>query len=139
MADTPKTVPFSMRLSPSLARYAESEAKRTRRPTGSIIESLAEEAMRCRLFPGIAFRGTDWARRAWVIGSGLDVWEIAQAIEDAGGVAALVARSDISERHARLAAIYAAAYEDEVRELVAQNRPAIDDLRAAYPTFEVLA
>lgn len=30
----------------------------------------------------IAFRGDDARRRAWVIGSGLDVWEILQAIAD---------------------------------------------------------
>ena len=126
-----------MRLSASLAGYAEAEGRRTRRPTGTIIEGLAEEAMRCRLFPGIAFRGTDWARRAWVIGSGLDVWEIAQATEDAGSVEALVSESDIAERHARLGAAYAATYPDEIAELVAANRLSLSELRARYPTFEV--
>ena len=137
MAAPSKTVPFSMRLSPVLARYAEAEGRRTRRPTGTVIEGLAEEAMRCRLFPGIAFRGTDWARRAWVIGSGLDVWEIAQATQDAGSVEALVAESDLADRHARLAASYAAAYPDEVGEQVAENRISLEDLRERYPTFEV--
>jgi hypothetical protein len=126
-----------MRLSASLARYAEAEGKRTRRPTGTVIEGLAEEAMRCRLFPGIAFRGTDWARRPWVIGSGLDVWEIAQALEEAGGVDALVTASDVTETHARLAATYAVAYPDEVADQVAENRQTVDELRRRYPTFEV--
>ncbi len=34
---------------------------------------LAEEAMKTRFFPGIAFRGVDWDRRPWVIGTALDV------------------------------------------------------------------
>lgn len=132
-----KSVPFSIRLSPSLMRYADAEGRRTRRPTGTVVEALAEEAMRCRLFPGIAFRGTDWARRAWVIGSGLDVWEIAQAIEDAGSVDALVARSDLSERHARIAASYTDVHRDEVARQVEENRPSVDDIRQRYPSFEV--
>ena len=54
-----------MRLSALLSKYALEEGERTRRPTGTVIEGLAEEAMRSRLCPGIASRGTDWARRAW--------------------------------------------------------------------------
>jgi hypothetical protein len=37
------------------------------------MEARAEEALRMRLFPGIAFRGADCDRRAWVIGMALDV------------------------------------------------------------------
>ena len=39
------------------------------------------------LFPGVAFRGADWERRAWVIGTALDVWEIVEAFDDIGSVA----------------------------------------------------
>jgi hypothetical protein len=35
---------------------------------------------------GIGFRGDDVHRRPWVIGSGLDVWEIVQMFEDFGSV-----------------------------------------------------
>jgi hypothetical protein len=36
------------------------EVGRTGRSRGAIVEALAEEAMRTRMFPGIAFRGIDW-------------------------------------------------------------------------------
>lgn len=38
------------------------EARRTHRSKGAVIEGLAEEALRARMFPGIAFRGEDWDR-----------------------------------------------------------------------------
>jgi hypothetical protein len=47
------------------------EARRTGRSRGAIVEALAEEAIRTRLFPGVSFRGVDWDRRAWVIGTAL--------------------------------------------------------------------
>ncbi len=36
----------------------------------------AEEAATVEQHPGIAFRGTEGSRRAWVPGTALDVWEI---------------------------------------------------------------
>ena len=34
--------------------------------------------------PGIAFRGAESSRRAWVPGTALDVWEIVAAYEEMG-------------------------------------------------------
>jgi len=39
-----------------------------------------------RLFPGVAFRGADWERRAWVMGTALDVWQIVDAYRDFGSM-----------------------------------------------------
>jgi hypothetical protein len=44
-----------------------------------------------RLFPGIAFRGADWERRAGVIGTALDVWQIVEARHDIGSIKDLAA------------------------------------------------
>jgi hypothetical protein len=52
-----------MRLSKRLEALVDREARRTGRSRGAIIEALADEALRMRLFPGIAFRGADWERR----------------------------------------------------------------------------
>ena len=61
--------------------------------------SPTEETARTRRFPGIAFRGDDARRRAWVIGSGLDVWEIIQMLEDFGSADALVAETQLTPAH----------------------------------------
>jgi len=70
-----KSAPFSIRLGPQEDRFVREEAQRLRRSRGSVVESYTAEAIRMRRFPGIAFRGEDERRRAWVIGTGLDVWE----------------------------------------------------------------
>ena len=81
-----KSAPFSMRLSKRMEALVDQEATRTGRSKGAIVEALAEEALRMRLFPGIAFRGVDWERRAWVIGTALDVWQIVDAHRDIGSI-----------------------------------------------------
>ncbi len=67
-----KSAPFSLRLSEETDRFVTAEAKRTKRSKGSVVETLAEEALKARLVPGIAFRGDDYNRRAWLIGTSLD-------------------------------------------------------------------
>src|SRR5580658_3730058 len=71
-----KGQPFNVRLQEETERLVEAEARRTRRTKSAVVEAFTEETARTRRFPGIAFRGDDARRRAWVIGSGLDVWEI---------------------------------------------------------------
>ena len=44
----------------------------------------AEEAARTERHSGIAFRGAEGSRRAWVPGTGLDVWEIVTAYKAMG-------------------------------------------------------
>ncbi|MGH2451102.1 MAG: hypothetical protein ACRDGE_07510, partial [Candidatus Limnocylindria bacterium] len=70
----PKTQPFSVRLGPAANVLVTEEARRAGRSRSAVVEELAEEAAKMRLVPGIGYRGRP--RRAWVIGSGLDVWEL---------------------------------------------------------------
>ena len=49
-----KSQPITVRLSPEIDQWVKAEAKRTRRPQGSIVENLAEEALKARRFPGIS-------------------------------------------------------------------------------------
>ena len=71
-----KTEPISFRPSRSLDARLEAMKERTGMPKSRLVEILADEAERSRRYPGIAFRGSDNRRRAWVIGSPFDVWEI---------------------------------------------------------------
>ena len=114
------------------------EARRTRRSKGAVIEALADEAMRCRRFPGIAFRGSDWDRRAWVVGTSLDVWEIVEAFQSYGAIEPMVAESDLTERQVKLALAYYGEYRDEVDAAVEENRRPLGELRRAYPTVDMI-
>jgi len=132
-----KGEPFSVRFSLPTDHLVEDEARRTRRSKSAIVEALTEEAARTRRFPGIGFRGEDAARRPWVIGSGLDIWEIIQMLDDFGSIESLAEQTQLSERQVRLAGAYRDSYPDEVAEAVAENRRTTEQWRELYPFIEL--
>jgi uncharacterized protein (DUF433 family) len=132
-----KGEPFSVRFSLPTDHLVEDEARRTRRSKSAIVEALTEEAVRTRRFAGIGFRGEDAARRPWVIGSGLDVWEVVQMLEDYGSTESLVEQTQLSERQVHLAVAYREGYPDEVAEAIAENRRSPEQWRELYPFIEL--
>ncbi len=95
--------------------------------------ALTEEALRCRRFPGIAFRGDDARRRPWVIGSGLDIWEIAQMLDEFGSVEALVADTHLTEHQIRIAQAYRTSNPEEISEAIAENTRSAGASAGLYP------
>jgi len=132
-----KGQPFSVRLEDETERLVEAEARRTRRSKSAVVEALTEEAARVRRFPGIAFRGDDAQRRAWVIGSALDVWEIVQMAEDFGSIRKLVRDTQLVQPQVRLALAYRQAYPAEIDEAIADNRRPISEVTALFPFIEI--
>lgn len=132
-----KSAPFSMRLSKGMETLVDLEARRTGRSKGAVVEALAEEALRMRLFPGIAFRGTDWDRRAWVIGTALDVWQIVNAHRDMGSVESMVDGGAASERQIRLALDYYERFPEEIDTAIVENRRTIEQLKDEFPFIVV--
>ena len=132
-----KSAPFSMRLSKQMEALVDREARRTGRSRGAIVEGLAEEALRMRLFPGIAFRGADWERRAWVIGTALDVWQIVDAHRDIDSIADMAAGGSANERQIRLALDYYERFPEEIDAAVADNRRPLEQLQEEFPFIAV--
>lgn len=122
-----------MRISKRLEALVDREARRTGRSRGAVVETLAEEALRMRLVPGVAFRGTDWERRAWVIGTALDVWQIVEAHRDIGSIEQMAKGGSASERQIRLALTYYEQFPDEIDEAIAENRRPIGQLEREFP------
>jgi hypothetical protein len=122
-----------MRISKRLEALVDREARRTGRSRGAVVETLAEEALRMRLVPGVAFRGTDWERRAWVIGTALDVWQIVEAHRDIGSIGQMAKGGSASERQIRLALTYYEQFPDEIDEAIAENRRPIGQLEREFP------
>lgn len=125
-----------MRFSAPTERLVEAEALRLRRSKSAVVESFTEETARTRRFPGIGFRGDDARRRAWVVGSGLDVWEIVQMAEDFASPERLLAETHLDERQLRLALAYRAEYREEIDGLVAENRRSVSELEDLFPFIE---
>lgn len=136
---TRKGEPFSVRFTASTDRMVDDEARRTRRSKSAVVEALTEEAVRTRRFPGIAFRGDDVRRRPWVIGSGLDIWEIIHMLDDFGSIQRLVKETQLNERQARLALAYRDSYPVEIADAIVENRRPIDDLQELYPFVQFTA
>ncbi len=127
-----------MRLSQRTDELVTHEARRTRRSKGAIVESLADEALRARRFPGIAFRGADWNRRPWVIGTALDVWEIVAASRGFESPLDAVAESELTEGQVRLALAYHQEFPDEIDDAIAENERPLDRLQREFPTIDTL-
>jgi hypothetical protein len=132
-----KSAPFSMRLSKRMEALVDREARRTGRSRGAIVEALADEALRMRMFPGIAFRGADWERRAWVIGTALDVWQIVDAHRDVGSIESMAAGGSANERQVRLALDYYKLFPEEIDAAVADNRRPMEQLEEEFPFIAV--
>jgi hypothetical protein len=122
-----------MRLSKRMETFVDREATRTGRSRGAIVEALADEALRMRLFPGIAFRGADWERRAWVIGTALDVWQIVDAHKDIKSVERMAEGGSADERQIQLALDYYGLFPEEIDAAVAENRRPIERLEEEFP------
>jgi hypothetical protein len=133
-----KGQPFSVRLQEQTEKLVEAEARRTRRTKSAVVEAFTEETARTRRFPGIAFRGDDARRRAWLIGSGLDVWEVIHMLEDFGSREALVANTQLSVAQVHLAVAYRDAYPDEIDDTIAENRRPLADVGALFPFIDVM-
>lgn len=134
-----KSQPFSLRLSPIVEALVSEEAQRTQRSKGAIVEALTAEALKARMFPGVAFRGVDWERRAWVIGTALDVWEIIAAYQEFGSVESMIAHTDLTERHIRLALAYYERLPAEIDEAIGRNRRSPAELRSEFPTIDMIS
>jgi uncharacterized protein (DUF433 family) len=136
-SQTRKGEPFSVRFTLATDRTVQEEARRTRRSKSAVVEALTEEAVRTRRFAGLGFRGEDAARRPWVIGSGLDVWEIVQMLEDFGSLEPVVEETQLSERQVRLALAYREAYPEEIAQAISQNRRTAEQWHELYPFVEL--
>jgi hypothetical protein len=115
----------------------ELEATRTGRSKGAVVEALAEEALRMRLFPGIAFRGVDWDRRAWVLGTALDVWQIVDAYRDIGSVEQMSAGGSASARSIDLALAYYRRFPEEIDAAITDNHRPLEQLQEEFPFIAV--
>jgi hypothetical protein len=131
-----KTQPFSIRLGARANMLVTDEARRSGRSRSVIVEELTEEAAKMRLHPGIGFRGRP--RRAWVIGSGLDKWEIIDLLNSYDGEEQRLLREHplLNQRHIRTARAYAESFPEEIKTLIEENRRPLAELRELYPFLQ---
>lgn len=136
IAHAAKTQPFSIRLGAQTNMLVADEARRSGRSRSAVVEEFTEEAAKLRMHPGIGFRGRP--RRAWVIGSGLDKWEIIDLLRSYDGdeQELLVEHPLLNRQHLRTARTYAEHFPEEIEVLIAENRRPLAELRGLYPFLQ---
>ncbi len=92
-----------------------------------------------RLFPGIAFREGN-PRRAWAIGSGLDVFEIIEMTRSYKGDDETLRASHplVTDGHLHLARAYAERFPAEIEAMIERNHPPFEELLELYPFIRTL-
>jgi hypothetical protein len=87
-------------------RHAVEFAKAQGRNEGELLDELIEESVRMREHPGIGFKGGPAGRRAWVVGTGLDVWEMIEMYRSMGRETLLDSMENVSEASLEAALAY---------------------------------
>jgi hypothetical protein len=97
----------------------------------------AAAAAKARLFPGVAFRGSP--RRPWVIGTGLDVWQLVELLQSHGSDLEALQESHplVTERHRRLVRAYAERFPDDLERELAGHRRRVEELEERFPFLQV--
>jgi uncharacterized protein (DUF433 family) len=122
----------SFRFSGSTLERLDQRAHEIRESRTSLAERYVEEGLRMDEHPGVGFADGPAGRRAILLGTGLDVWEIVDTVkQNAGSVDAAAAYLELPVASVRAAIRYYATFRDEIDELL--------DRRAAIAERERLA
>lgn len=128
-----KANPVSLRLGEATIERLGSRAKRMNMPPRTLAQRYVEEGLRMDEHPLVRFVDGPAGRRARLVGTGKDVWEVIATIRDNDNdlhEAAEYLRLPFGLLQAAVA--YYGAYTSEVDELIADNERMAEEARAAW-------
>lgn len=100
------------------------------------LHGYAEEAARMRRHPGVAFRGDEGCRRAWVAGTPFKVWVVVDLYRGKGKTR-LFEEHPISERQLGIALAYYEDYPEEIDWIIEENDRPLEYWREKYPELDI--
>ena len=125
--------PLSLRFRDDTLQRLYFRAKLAGVPPRTLAQRMVEEALRMEEHPLIGFTDNGPARRAFLRGTGIEVWEMIDAVKAHDGDVAAAADSMGREPRLVEAAIaYYGAYPDDIDDLIETNRVFSERERAAY-------
>src|SRR5258708_32081770 len=77
--------PLSVRLNDATIRRLEARARRVHMPPRTLAQRYVEEGLRMDEHPLVRFAEGPAGRRARLVGTGKDVWEVIATVRDNGG------------------------------------------------------
>jgi len=125
--------PLSVRLNDATIERLGKHAKRVHLAPRTLAQRYVEEGLRMDEHPLIRFAEGPAGRRARLVGTGKDVWEVIAAVRDNDGDAAETARYlEIPLGLVQAAITYYGAYRDEIDQWIEANEQEAADARAAW-------
>ena len=125
--------PLSVRLNDATIKRLGARARRSHMPPRTLAQRYVEEGLRMDEHPLIRFAEGPAGRRARLIGTGKDVWEVIAAVRDNdGGAAAAALYLEMPLGLVQSAVSYYGAYPDEIDQWIELNEQDADDAQAAF-------
>lgn len=127
------TYPLSLRLAEATIDRLGARADRVHLKTRTLAQRYVEEGLRMDEHPNIHFADGPAGRRARLLGTGLDVWEVIATVRDS--------ENDLNEAEEYLklppgmvqaAVHYYGAFPDEINGWIARNEQEADEAHAAW-------
>ena len=125
--------PLSVRLNDATIERLGKHARRAHLAPRTLAQRYVEEGLRMDEHPLIRFAEGPAGRRARLVGSGKDVWEVIAAVRDNAGDAAETARYlEIPLGLVQAAITYYGAYRDEIDQWIEANEQEAAEARGAW-------
>ena len=120
---------ISLQLTDEQIARLDRAAQKAGQTRAEMAATLLEEAFRLSEFPFVEFRDWGAGREAFLAGTRLRIWWVAQLVRDLGGDTAYVAKNwNLREVEVEAAVKYADAFSDEIEAVIADNRRRADEL-----------
>ena len=125
--------PLSVRLNDATLSRLGARARRVHLPPRTLAQRYVEEGLRMDEHPLIRFADGPGGRRARLLGTGKDVWEVIAVVRDNGGDAAESARYlEISLGLIQAAVAYYGSYTDEIDQQIEANEQTTAEAHTAF-------
>ena len=125
--------PLSLRLSAGAIARLRTRAGREQLPPRTLAQRYVEEGLRMDEHPLVRFVDGPAGRRARLVGTGSDVWEVIAAVKDNDGdVAASAEYLALPLGLVQAAVTYYGAFRDEVDSWIARNERETAQAHAAW-------
>lgn len=136
-AKGPHRPPTSLRLPAATRSAVQVLARQRGESMSAALSRLIGEGVRLAKCPGIVFVDGPSGRRAYIAGTGIDVWEVARTLRSCGGDESALRALYPQLTHAQVTAAlrYARAYPDEIAERIAMTDAAEAEAMVRLPTL----
>ena len=133
MAPPPTRQHRSFRFTEATLSRLEARAHEIRETRTGLAERYVEEGLRMDEHPGVGFADGPGGRRAVVLGTGLDVWEIVATVrqQPTGSIAAAARYLEVPAGVIRTAVRYYAAFPAEIEDVLDRKRAIAEREEAA--------